>query len=194
MQARVVALRAVSRRNSKRVYRHISRSVCPWNAKCSVELAQDSPFQARAFIAKKDSRTLATDIPGARPLDFVEFREIYQIGNDFQQKMAQAFNALIDTARTSRCPRPAEPRPMPSTLSRQPPVKSRCSRHAVVSPPASPAFDCTRLHPAALVHTRSTARSPRRKAAHPSPSKRCLLAISLARARCAASSAGSSRY
>ena len=194
MQARVVALRAVSRRNSKRVHRHISRSVCPWNAKCSVELAQDSPFQARAFIAKKDSgRWRRTSLALGR-WDFAEFREIYQIGNDFPQKMAQAFNALIDTARTSRCPRPAEPRPMPSTLSRQPPVKSRCSRHAVVSPPASPAFDCTRLHPAALVHTRSTARSPRRKDAHPSPSKRCLLAITLARARCAASSAGSSRY
>ena len=62
MQARVVALRAVSRRNSKREYRHISRSVCPWNVKFSQELPEDLPFRAREFIAGKDAVTLATDI------------------------------------------------------------------------------------------------------------------------------------
>ena len=101
MQARVVALRAVSRRNSKRIYRHISQSVCPWNAKCSVELAQDSPFQARAFIANEDfGRWRRTSLALGR-WDFAKFREIYQIENDLQQKMAQAFDASLDTARTS---------------------------------------------------------------------------------------------
>jgi epoxyqueuosine reductase len=47
---------------SKRLYRHISQDVCPWNRKFSVELAEDSPFRARAFIAGKDAVTLAHDI------------------------------------------------------------------------------------------------------------------------------------
>ena len=47
---------------SKRLYRHICQSVCPWNGKFSAELADDSPFRARAFIAGKDAVTLATDI------------------------------------------------------------------------------------------------------------------------------------
>ena len=49
-------------RISKRLYRHISQSVCPWNVKFSQELADDSPFGARGFIAGKDAQTLATDI------------------------------------------------------------------------------------------------------------------------------------
>ncbi|MBC7564114.1 MAG: hypothetical protein H7305_14500 [Gemmatimonadaceae bacterium] len=36
--------------------------MCPWNRKFSVELADDSPFRAREFIAGKDAVTLATDI------------------------------------------------------------------------------------------------------------------------------------
>jgi epoxyqueuosine reductase QueG len=47
---------------SKRVYRHISQEVCPWNVKFSQALAEDSPFRAREFIAGKDAVTLATDI------------------------------------------------------------------------------------------------------------------------------------
>jgi epoxyqueuosine reductase len=47
---------------SKRLYRHVSQSVCPWNGKFSQELAADSPFRARAFIAGKDAVTLARDI------------------------------------------------------------------------------------------------------------------------------------
>ena len=47
---------------SKRVYRHISQSCCPWNVEFSQELAEDSPFRARAFIAGKDAVTLASDI------------------------------------------------------------------------------------------------------------------------------------
>ena len=43
----------------KRLYRHISQSVCPWNVKFSQELAEDSPFRAREFIAGKDARSLA---------------------------------------------------------------------------------------------------------------------------------------
>jgi len=40
--------------------------VCPRNQKFSQELAEDSPFRAREFIAGKDAVTLATDI---LPLD-----------------------------------------------------------------------------------------------------------------------------
>ena len=56
----------VARGISKRSYRHISQSVCPWNRKFSQALAEDSPFRAREFIAGKDAVTLATDI---LPLD-----------------------------------------------------------------------------------------------------------------------------
>ena len=49
-------------RISKRLYRHISQEVCPWNVKFSQALAEDSPFRAREFIAGKDAATLATDI------------------------------------------------------------------------------------------------------------------------------------
>ena len=47
---------------SQAQYRHISQSVCPWNVKFSQELAEDSPFRAREFIAGKDAVTLANDI------------------------------------------------------------------------------------------------------------------------------------
>jgi epoxyqueuosine reductase len=40
----------------------ICQDVCPWNRKFSVELAADSPFKPREFIAGKDAVTLATDI------------------------------------------------------------------------------------------------------------------------------------
>ena len=36
--------------------------MCPWNRKFSVELADDSPFRTREFIAGKDAVTLASDI------------------------------------------------------------------------------------------------------------------------------------
>jgi epoxyqueuosine reductase len=36
--------------------------VCPWNRKFSQELAEESPFRAREFIAAKDAVTLARDI------------------------------------------------------------------------------------------------------------------------------------
>ena len=51
----------VSSEISKRLYRHISQSVCPWNVKFSQALADGSPFAAREFIAGKDAVTLATD-------------------------------------------------------------------------------------------------------------------------------------
>jgi len=38
--------------------------VCAWNVKFSQELAEDSPFRAREFIAGKDAATLARDILG----------------------------------------------------------------------------------------------------------------------------------
>ena len=40
----------------------VCQEVCPWNVKFSQELAEDSPFRAREFIAGKDSVTLASDI------------------------------------------------------------------------------------------------------------------------------------
>jgi epoxyqueuosine reductase len=40
----------------------ICQSVCPWNVKFSQELAEDSPFRPREFLAGKDAVTLATDI------------------------------------------------------------------------------------------------------------------------------------
>ena len=40
----------------------ICQSVCPWNIKFAHELAEDSPFAQREFIAGKDAVTLATDI------------------------------------------------------------------------------------------------------------------------------------
>jgi epoxyqueuosine reductase len=40
----------------------ICQDVCPWNRKFAVELADDSPFLSREFIAGKDAVTLATDI------------------------------------------------------------------------------------------------------------------------------------
>jgi epoxyqueuosine reductase len=60
---------------SKRLYRHISQSVCPWNRKFSQELADDSPFRAREFIAGKDALTLATDILA---LDQAQFSAVFR--------------------------------------------------------------------------------------------------------------------
>ncbi len=47
---------------SKRLYRHIAQSICPWNVKFSQELAEGSPFRARLLLDGKDAVTLATDI------------------------------------------------------------------------------------------------------------------------------------
>ena len=54
--------RPVASSISKRLYRHISQTCCPWNVKFSQELAADSPFRAREFVAGKNAMTLATDI------------------------------------------------------------------------------------------------------------------------------------
>ena len=59
--------RPVVRTISKRLYRHISQSVCPWNRKFSQELADDSPFAPRESVAGKDAATLATDILALDP-------------------------------------------------------------------------------------------------------------------------------
>jgi epoxyqueuosine reductase len=40
----------------------VCQEVCPWNVKFSRELADDSPFQPRAFILDKDAVTLARDV------------------------------------------------------------------------------------------------------------------------------------
>ena len=49
--------------------------MCPWNRKFSVELADDSPFRAREFIAGKDAVTLATDILA---LDQEQFSAVFR--------------------------------------------------------------------------------------------------------------------
>jgi epoxyqueuosine reductase len=54
--------RPVESTTSKRLHRHISQEVCPWNVKFSLALADDSPFRAREFIAGKDAVTLAREI------------------------------------------------------------------------------------------------------------------------------------
>ena len=48
--------------STKRLYRHISQGVCPWNVKFSQALAEESPFRAREFIANEDAVTLASEI------------------------------------------------------------------------------------------------------------------------------------
>jgi epoxyqueuosine reductase len=53
----------------------ICQSVCPWNRKFSQELADDSPFRAREFIAGKDALTLATDILA---LDQAQFSAVFR--------------------------------------------------------------------------------------------------------------------
>ena len=62
--------RPVSSSTTKRLYRHISQSVCPWNQKFSLPLADDSPFAARAFVAGKDSRTLARELLAMSQVEF----------------------------------------------------------------------------------------------------------------------------
>ena len=59
---RATVCHPVSRGISKRLYRHISQSVCPWNVKFSQTLAEDSPFRARPSLEGTDAVTLATDI------------------------------------------------------------------------------------------------------------------------------------
>ena len=58
--------------------------------------------------AKEKASTMATYwVPGVNNLGthgrwaFAEFREIYRIESDFEAKVNQAFDTLIDTARTS---------------------------------------------------------------------------------------------
>ncbi len=60
---------------SKRLYRHISQRVCPWNRKFAQVLADDSPFRARAFLDGKDAVTLATEILA---LDQEQFSAVFR--------------------------------------------------------------------------------------------------------------------
>ncbi len=48
--------------SSKRLYRHISGSVCPWNAKLSQALVCGSPLAPREFISGRDAVPLAREI------------------------------------------------------------------------------------------------------------------------------------
>ena len=56
----------------KRLHRHISQSVCPWNRKFSQALAEDSPFRARSFLDGKDAVTLARDLLAMSQEEFGE--------------------------------------------------------------------------------------------------------------------------
>ena len=51
----------VSSEISKRLSRHISQSVCPWNVKFSEQLTERA-FDARPAVADKDARMLARDL------------------------------------------------------------------------------------------------------------------------------------
>ena len=46
----------------KRVYRHISQDVCPWNVSFAKELPDGSPFKPREFLAGKDARQLSREL------------------------------------------------------------------------------------------------------------------------------------
>ena len=62
--------RPVARSTIKRLYRHSSQSVCPWNVKFSQELAAGSPFAAREFIAGKDAVTLSRELLAMSQAEF----------------------------------------------------------------------------------------------------------------------------
>ena len=52
----------VPSRITKRVCRHVSQSVCPWNVRFASELPEGSPFAPRKVIAGRDARTLVREI------------------------------------------------------------------------------------------------------------------------------------
>ena len=54
---------------SKRVCRHVSQEVCPWNEKFSLALREPA-FEAREFLAGKDAATLAREILAMDDEDF----------------------------------------------------------------------------------------------------------------------------
>ncbi len=49
----------------------VCQEVCPWNVKFAQELAEGSPFAARAMFVDKDARTLAREILAMEPADYV---------------------------------------------------------------------------------------------------------------------------
>ena len=57
------ARRPVESGISKRVYRHVSQDVCPWNTRFAQEL-QTPAFAPREVLAGKDARQLAREILG----------------------------------------------------------------------------------------------------------------------------------
>jgi hypothetical protein len=52
----------VERSTTERLNRDISPDVCPSNRRFAQGLAEDSPFQKRELIARKDAVTLSTDV------------------------------------------------------------------------------------------------------------------------------------
>ena len=94
---------------SKRVYRPISQSCCPWDVKFSQELAEDSPFRAREFIAGKDAVTLATDILATDilALDQAQFSAAFRKSPMKRAKLAGLRrNAAVVLENASRGQRP----------------------------------------------------------------------------------------
>ncbi len=68
----MVVFRPVSSPISKRVYRHSSQSVCPWNVKFTTELREPA-FAPCDLVAERasrdDSRALAREILMMEPVD-----------------------------------------------------------------------------------------------------------------------------
>ena len=96
MVVRAPVVRAIT----KRLYRHISQSCCPWNVKFSQALADGSSFAARKFIAGKDAGTLATDI---LPLDQVAFSTAFRKSPMKRAKLAEhRRNAAVVLANEAR--------------------------------------------------------------------------------------------
>ena len=90
---------------SKRLYRHISQDVCPWNPKFAVELAGDSAFRAREFIARKDALTLATDILA---LDQEQFSAAFR--KSPMKRAGLRWHATVVLANVVRQQRPSQTR------------------------------------------------------------------------------------
>jgi epoxyqueuosine reductase len=76
--------------------------VCPWNRKFSQELAGDSPFRAREFVAGKDALTLSREILA---LDQEAFSAAFRMSPMKRAKLAglrRNATVVLDNASNSR--------------------------------------------------------------------------------------------
>lgn len=55
---------------AKRDFRRTSQDVCPWNARFSKELPNESSFAPRGALAGRDARTLAREVLGMTQAEF----------------------------------------------------------------------------------------------------------------------------